>query len=382
MRVAQIIPSLGKKSGGPSRSVYALTKGLRTVGCETEILTNNYLVNPNIVSEGWIKAINVEKVRPFEYNPTFKKMVVESDYDLYHIHSIYSYPTTIAARVARKKGKPYIIAPRGSLYQKALRGSSAWKKAMFNRLFLMSDLNHASAVQVTCKEELQQVRSVGVKSPIAIIPNSLTLPDVTPTVAKPDKFRVAFVGRISPIKNLDSLIKAWAQAGFANSRDAELIIIGEAALEKEQAYLASLKTIESSLGINNLKWAGSKYGAEKDGLLNSCSYLFLPSHSENFGMVVPEALIQGVPVVASKGTPWESLVENNCGYWIDNSVDSMAQTLSDLYKLSDVDRKVMGINGQRMVIENFSMEAISNRLLSLYSWVLGDGKIPEFVSFE
>ena len=362
MRVAQIIPSLGRKSGGPSRSVYTLTKGLRIAGCETEILTNNYFLNPNIVSEEWIKAIDVGKVRPFEYNPAFKKMMIESDYDLYHIHSIYSYPTTIAARIVRRKGKPYIVAPRGSLYQQAISGSSAWKKALFNRLFLMSDLNHASVVQVTCEEELLQVRRVGVQSPIAIIPNSLTLPDVTPRVTKPDKFRIAFVGRISPIKNLDSLIKAWAQAGFADSREAELIIVGEAAL--------------------NLVWAGSKYGAEKDQLLNSCSYLFLPSHSENFGMVVPEALIQGVPVVASKGTPWGSLVENNCGYWIENSVDSMAQTLSELYKLSDEDRRNMALNGQKMVIENFSMEAISNRLLSLYSWILGVGRAPEFVSFE
>ena len=194
MRIAQIIPCLGCNSGGPSRSVYEMNKGLRLIGEDSIILTLNYLDNPNIASDEWIHCIDVKKILPFEFNPRFKDLLMRSNCNLYHIHSIYNYPVTIAAKYAKKRGIPYIIAPRGSLYEAAIGSSSSMQKKIFNHLFLFQDLAHASAIHATCKEEMEQIRALGIKKPIAVIPNSISLPQEMPLVKCPSKFRLCFLG--------------------------------------------------------------------------------------------------------------------------------------------------------------------------------------------
>ena len=379
MKVAQVIPCLGQNSGGPSRSVYELTKGLRSTGMETDILTNNYLENPNIAADSWIHSVDIPKMLPFEFNTKFKKVLCDNDYDLFHIHSIYSYPVSLAAKYARRKGIPYIIAPRGSLYEAALDSSSSFKKKVFNHLFLFSDLNHASVIHATCEEEMLQIRRLGIKAPIAIIPNSISLPSEKPQLSAPNMFRLCYLGRINPIKNIDGILKAWHSAGMSNRKDAELVIIGDSKLEKEKVYLESLHQLEQTLRIENISWKGALSGDSKDKMLNSCSFLILPSYSENFGMVVVEALVQGVPVVASKGTPWKSLEAEDCGWWINNSVEEMSNLIRQLSEVSNERRKEMGLRGQQFVEDNFSTDSVCKSLRCLYEWVLGKGAKPEFV---
>ena len=379
MNIAQVIPCLGRHSGGPSRSVYELSKGLRSIGVESEILTNNYIENPNIASDRWIHSVDISKMLPFEYNAKFKNVLKSRDYELFHIHSIYSYPVTIAARFAKNRGIPYIIAPRGSLYDAALNSSSVWKKRIFNHLFLYSDLQHASAIHATCREEMEQIRELGIKTPIAIIPNSISLPKEMPLIQTPSKFRLCFLGRINPIKNLDGLLKAWHCSGLSNSAEAELVIIGGASLEKERLYLKELHRLEQELQIRNIAWKGNLLGEEKNNVLKSCSFLILPSYSENFGMVVVEALIHGVPVVASKGTPWSILETQGCGWWINNSVEDMGKKIKELLKVSLEKRLDMGYKGQLLVEQKYSTDAVSNALKTLYEWILYNKDKPNFV---
>ena len=383
MKVAQIIPCLGKNSGGPSRSVYSLSQGLREVGVDIVILTQDYACNTNIVAEDWIDALPVNKVKPFEYNPEFKKLlkdrIRQGDIQLFHINSVYSYPTFIAASLARKAHLPYIITPRGSLYHDVLEVSSKWKKRLFNSLFLIRQLNHASVVHVTCSEEMEAIRKLRISSPVAIIPNSITLPNERPVIDSPDLLRICYLGRINIKKNIMGLIKAWHNSGLSNDHNAELVIIGAAQLDKEKCYLSNLHKLESDLAIDNIRWAGSKEGAEKEMILRSCSFLIMPSFSENFGMVVPEALQYGIPVVASKGTPWQILEEKNCGWWVDADVDSLASCLKHLQMVSKEDRYNMGLRGQQLVWDHFSTKAVCKMQIELYNWILNGGEKPEFV---
>ncbi len=383
MKIAQIVPCLGINSGGPSRSVFDLSCGLREAGVMVEILTQNYSFNPNIVSEDWIKALPVRKANLFEYNRDFKNLLKDKlkqkEYQLFHINSIYSYPTYIAASLADKAGIPYIITPRGSLYQSAIEMSSRWKKDLFNLFFLKRQLNKASAVHATCVEEMEAIRKLGITSPVAIIPNSLKLPKERPVITEPEILRIGYLGRINPKKNIIGLIQAWHDSGLAKNKNAELVIIGAAQLDKEKLYLDELHRLEVSNEIVNIRWMGSKEGEEKEKLLRSCSFLVMPSFSENFGMVVPEALQYGIPVVASKGTPWQILEERNCGWWIEIDRESMSNALKHLCMITNDDRKKMGMNGQQLVHEKFSTESVSQMQIELYKWILESGDKPEFV---
>lgn len=383
MKVAQVIPCLGQNSGGPSRSVYNLTKGLRMVGLDTEILTNNYRWNPNIASDEWIKAIECHKSRWHEYNPEYKRLlqkcINDKKYSLYHIHSIYSYPSTIASMLFRSNNVPYIIAPRGSLYPSAIDVSSKLNKLLFNKLFLLRELNHASAIHVTCEEEMKAVRSLGVKSSIAIIPNAIYLPEERPKVPLLHHLRICYLGRISAQKNLLGLFKAWKLSGMADDNGVELMLIGPAHTEKDKKYKEQLLRYEQENHISNIRWMGARNGRECDDLLQSCSFLVLPSFSENFGMVVPEALKFGIPVIASRGTPWQVLEQQKCGWWTNFDVNSLAASLLKLKEIKADERRSMGLRGQQLVWTFYSVETVSKQLVSLYSWIINNGRKPDFV---
>ncbi len=382
MKIAQIVPCLGNKSGGPSRSVYNLSQSLRDRGVSCDILTCNYLDDRNIVNEDWIKTIEYDHRKPFEYAPGFKKLLNESEYDLIHIHSIYTYPVTIAGFWAKRKKIPYIIAPRGSLYPVALSSSSQKRKRVFNKLVLKPLFSCARVIHATSLEERDIIRGLGFKTPIAVIPNSVPIVKAEKDdTFRPndDVFRLGYVGRINPIKNLDGLLRAWSKSGLSHNEKAELVIVGGTRLPVEFQYQETLHALEKELDITNIKWTGPLDGEDKVKELKTFSFFILPSHSENFGMVVLEALTQGVPAIASKGTPWDALEKSNSGYWVNNDVDSLSEAINQGFHLPYIKRREMGRNAYVLAEQTFSSEAVSKKLIQLYEWVVNGGEVPEFV---
>ena len=119
MKVSIVTQGLGVKSGGPSRSILALSQGLRASGVELHIHTSNSEDNPNLIEDDWIKCVNVKSSGLFGYVSGFKKMLSSTDAQLYHIQGLFSYIPMIAPWLIRKLGKPYIVAPRGMLYANA-----------------------------------------------------------------------------------------------------------------------------------------------------------------------------------------------------------------------------------------------------------------------
>lgn len=378
--IAEVIPGMGIHCGGPSRSVLNLAQGLRMLDVNATIITNDDPTDPLISKESWIDAVPYKK-NAFGYNHAFKRELEKVNTDLFHVHSVYSYSSTIAMRVAQKRGTPYVVSPRGSLLKTALTMSSQRLKAFFNRFILIPDMNKAAAIHATSYEEMNDLFALGVRRPIILIPNSIPMPPVVPVV-KESVFRVGVCGRINPMKNIDGIIRAWSISGL-NRAKAELVIIGGTRLDKEVSYLADLHKLENHLGISNIIWAGPQYGEVQQRLLRSLSVLVLGSHSENFGMVVPEALALGIPVIASKGTPWEDLVKTCSGWWIDNADESISKTLQEAYDLflnNQEALKQMGRNGRRLVAECYSQEAVAKKWERAYEWILGDKNVPEFVT--
>lgn len=378
MKIIHITPGLGVKSGGPSRSVYNLVKQLRMEGIDAEIVTRNDLANPNISEEGFIKAYDVNKIYPFAFDLKYSAFLKSHLGDVFHIESIYNYPTIIGTWIAQHKSIPYIVAPRGMLYANALK-HNAGRKKLFNKLFLIRDLNKAAAIHVTCQEEMRQIREAGILAPVAIIPNSINIPEVLPSVCKKDKFRVGFLGRINSIKNIDGLLRAWHMAGLGKREDLELVIVGGTNLAEEVAYLEELHKIESEKGITNIVWKGAVYGEEKDKVLETLSCMVLCSHSENFGMSVVEAMLYGIPVIAAKTTPWSELKEFKCGWWVENDDQTLSETLKKAVSLTESEWLEMAYNGQQIAVKNYSAKIVSQKLINLYQWVLEGGEIPAFV---
>jgi glycosyltransferase involved in cell wall biosynthesis len=376
MKILHCIPDLNLSSGGPSLSVWSLVTGLRRLNIDVDIVTyESQDGNDKMIGEGlFVKTIPSPRFRRFGYSAYLNNFLQNTSHEIYHGNGLWQYPVHAMAKTARKKNKPYIISPHGMLYPEALQ-NSAWFKKLAMLLYQKKDLKKATVLHATCKQELEHFRQLGLTNPVAVIPNSIDI-KIPGKQVKPEnqKKRVGYVGRFDPIKNIENLIKAWSETGKYEP-GWELVLIGDG----ETSYKASLVRLVEKLDIKNIVFTGFLNGEEKGTALQSLNYLVLPSKSENFGMVVPEALIREIPVIASKGTPWEELNTYNAGWWIDIGVQPLVETLHETLNLSEEQRQQMGQNGRKLVEEKYSIEAVAAQMIQLYKWILNGGEKPQFV---
>lgn len=380
MKVLHTISSLAFSSGGPSQSTTLTLKGIWNKGIDAEIIAFDH-------REGDINVLENKKTHflpfvsgRFKYSVTYKLKLISlmTNMSICHIQGVWQYPSYISAKQARKLNKPYIITPRGMLYPQAVASGSKILKQFFLKAHLMNDLQKAACIHATCTEEMLHLRDLGVKSPIAVIPNPVDhTPYINTEIPLKPSFKIGYLGRLHPRKKVEVLIQAWAKLKDYNEND-ELIIIGDG----DPLYLDSLKKLVAEKKLNNIKFTGFLKGEERDKVIQSLTFLAVPSDFENFGMIIAEALMMGVPVIASKGTPWEQLETHNCGYWIDNDIESFYKKFIQAKKLSSQEVQIMGINGKSLIEEHYTTDAVGNKILSMYTWILKQSSKPEFVFDE
>ena len=174
------------------------------------------------------------------------------------------------------------------------------------------------------------------------------------------RLRLLFVGRVAPVKSLPKLIDAWAKACLTQW---ELRIVGNG----DPAYVEMLKTQAEALGIGKqVCFTGPRYDADLQEEYRSADALALVSETENFGAVVVDALAHGMPVITSTGTRWSEVEERQCGWWVDNDVDSLTKVLQSLCALSDAERIQMGENGKRLIQEKYTWPAVAKQMSAFY----------------
>lgn len=376
MKVLHTISSMGVNAGGPTSCTYTLIKGLNEAGIIANVLTFNSEKNDRIISdENFIHTITLPSESRFGLSKEYKiALNLYKNANIIHANGLWQYTSHVSATFASKNNIPFVLSPHGMLYPAALN-KSKWIKKILLKLFQFKDLEKATVLHATCKQEMEYIRSLGLKNPIAVIPNPLEiLKDITSIKNNHSVKRVGFIGRFAPIKNIEILIKGWAQTG-KNNPDWELVFIGDGARE----YTLRLVKLAESFGIKNILFTGFLSGSIKEDMIRSLTFLVLPSKSENFGMVVPEALINEIPVIASKGTPWEELNTCNAGWWIETGIEPLVEALKKAMQLSDEERQVMGQNGRKLVEENYSIESVAAKMIRLYDWILKSGEKPEFV---
>jgi len=377
MKILQTISGMGINSGGPTVCLYNLVKGIKNIGVDITLLTFQPGKNDALIStEDFIKTVKSPKENRYGWSTDFKnKMQQFKKADIIHANGLWQFTSHASSVFAHKNNIPYLISPHGMLYPEGLKKSALLKKIALP-LYQRKDLEMATVIHATCKQEMEYIRELGFATHIAVIPNAIDIhiPQKIEKL-KTDKKQVGFLGRFAPIKNLETLLEAWAETGKTKS-DWELVLIGDG----DPAYKNSLIQLAKKLAIENIRFTGFLKGEEKEITLQSLNYLVLPSKSENFGMVVTEALIREIPVLASKGTPWEELNTHNAGWWIEIGVQPLVQTLQKAMQMNDIERRIMGQNGRKLVEENYSIESVASKMIQLYQWILTEGEKPEFVN--
>ena len=243
------------------------------------------------------------------------------------------------------------------------------------------DLKCAAALHATAESEAAQFRKLGFKNPIIVSPNGVNVPKNFSRVERvehAEKRRVLFVSRMHPKKGVMELVEAWGKvvsggvmewrSGGVKERGSwivELVYTVNGDFERE--YEAKVKARVKELGLEDqFIFTGALNDDEKWQAYARADLFVLPTYSENFGIVVAEALWAGVPVITTKGTPWKELENLKCGWWIDVGVEPLAGALTAATGLSDVERSEMGERGRKLVQERYTWDAVVAALLKGY----------------
>ena len=374
MRILQTISGFGAHSGGTSTCTYDLLTAMHRMGCQVDLMT---IKADDLMGHGeaWIKALDNDCISPYGYSRNMNRYLRQTDYDLYHTNGMWMHCNHETCVAARRKGKPYIITPHGMLYPQAL-ARSAWKK----KLLLAwggvdKDLKEAACIHCTCREEMMHYRALGYRNVVAVIPNPVPIPDFMDGLENERSIkRIGFLGRLHPYKNVEALLNAWFLLG-KKVQDAQLILMGKG----EPEYETILKEKVHQHRVTNVKFVGFINGKDKFEQLASLTALCVPSYSENFGMTVAESLLMGTPVIASLGTPWEELNTRHCGYWVNNDVQTLAETIEKVLSLPAEEITAMGENGKRLVKEKYQDTQVAGMMAQLYTWIINGGAKPAFV---
>ena len=369
------IGTLDVNAGGPAMSTYLTLKGVRDKGVDAQLAMFPLSLGGRLRGEDVpINYVSPFKEGKFLYSPSLKRELKQmGNYDIYHAQGVWQWPTYALVDIARKLHKPYLITPRGMLYPQDIAKSSTLFKKLSLKWRLLDDLNQAACVHVTCEDEMYHCRNLGVKSPIAIIPNPVEI-KYYPYRKQDNVRRIGYLGRLSPRKNVEGLIEAFRVLGD-EAKEAELLIIGGGDKQYER-YLHQLVDVYH---LDNVRFVGFLSGEEKDKALASCSVLAMPSEFENLGNVILEGLVRGIPCIATTGSPWEELQTRNCGWWVPCIQDDITYAVHSAINATDEKLQFLGQNGRRLMEERYSVEAIAQQMKSLYEWVLGKTNKPEYV---
>jgi glycosyltransferase involved in cell wall biosynthesis len=384
LRVAHIIAGLDPIYGGPSYTVPRLCQALVMAGAELKLLSvagrsdageHNYL-------DRRFPQANAETpvLRGLRRSPALSRALrdIAPGTDVVHGHGLWLMPNLDTAWAAARARKPLIVSPRGMLSPAALAFSRVKKRAFWT-LLQRPALRRAACVHATSTQEYEEIRSLGLSNPVAVIPNGIDLPHlrVDSAAYATSGHEVLSLGRIHPKKGLERLLRAWATVE-PRYPDWRLRIAGPS----EGGHTDALRALSRTLGLTRVAIDGPIYGDAKWDAYRCADLFVLPSLNENFGMTVAEALATATPAISTKGAPWRGLESEACGWWIDHGVEPLVAALESAMALPRERLRRMGANGRAWMARDFSWDRIANDMLDVYRWLAGSSPAPATVRFR
>ena len=388
MKVLHLIPSIALVRGGPSIAVIEMVKSLRNTDIDAEIVTTNddgdvlLDVPLNKLHEYQQVPVrffarfspSIHAVREFAFSPSLTAWLWQhlQDYDLLHVHAIFSYPSTIAMAIARIKNIPYITSPHGLLCEWSLQQNYRKKKLYLN-LIERKNLFSAKVVHLTAKQEKEELELSKLNLPSIIQPLGLDMPrlisdgrqQLHQILSIPLQTPIIlFLSRLHPKKGLDYLIPALAKLQDQNFA---FVLAGKGTAE----YEAEVDRLVQQNRLSDRTYKlGFVSGEKKNICLQGADLYALTSHSENFGVAVLEALASGTPALVTKGVALSDLVkEQSLGWVVDLEVNAIANSIQDFLSNLDV-AKQKGDQAARYVAEHYTWDKTALNLKSIYENIL------------
>lgn len=385
MRILHVIPSVARARGGPSVAIRMMQRGLTAAGVDVVVLTTDddgpgrrdrtLVPGRPVEGDGATWHIFAKTVDFYTVSLGAWRWLRSNvrHFDVVHIHTVFSFTSIVAAAEARRARVPYIVRPLGVLNRYGMTTRRPRLKALSMRLFERRLLTAAAAVHFTSQQEATEASVLGLDLAGEVLPLAVEPPDRgvaerflarCPDVR--DRFRVLYLSRIDPKKNIEALLLAVSGL-LAQGRAVSLVVCGSG----DAGYEATLRELARTLGCEDaVSWLGHVAGELKSDAMAAADLFVLPSHSENFGIAVVEAMASSLPVLVSRGVGVAEVLEPAGAAAIcDTSPASIAAGISRLMDDGD-ERARLAVAGRQFYLRNYGVDRMVDRLLGLYRRVV------------
>jgi glycosyltransferase involved in cell wall biosynthesis len=371
MKILHVVPSFypAHVYGGPIESVYALCRHSAAQGCKVRVLSTD--------ANGLDRVLEVETDREttlaenvhVRYCRRLARHSVSLELlgrlleyirwsDVVHLTAVYSFPTLPTLLACKLLGKPLIWSPRGAL-QRWSGSTKVGRKKLWHAL-CASVAPREITLHVTSAQEAKESQLVFPSAQTVVIPNGVEVRAGEKPPRDSSRLGLLFLGRLDAKKGIENLLDACALLREHRRINFFLAIAGAGTAVYEQA----LQTRIAALGLtDSVKMLGALHGADKSKLLERADLVIVPSHTENFALVVAEALAHATPVIAGTGTPWQKLADHGCGLWVSNDATSLAEAIE---KMAQLPLREMGQRGRAWMDREFSWPERTGEMIELY----------------
>ena len=372
MRVLHITPSFypARVYGGPTESVYQLGRHLVRQGHRVSVLTTN-ANGPNKVLDvttkqevemsGGLYVRYCRRLVPDSISPMLLRLLPSyiRCADVVHLTGAYSFPTIPTFLACHAMDKPLVWSPRGTLqrWERSFRRPTL--KAIWDwvcRIVIPKKI----ILHVTSETEAAQSLERFPGTETALIPNGVEVPKKVEHIQTHGVLRLLYLGRIHPKKGIENLLAACRILKGSSGVVWLLSIAGGGGPRYTNHIREGIERLALSKQVTLV---GEVVGDAKKKLFEKADVVVVPSFSENFGMVVAEALAHGVPVIVSKGTPWKRVEEIGCGLWVENDPQSLSDALQ---QIAQMPLRRMGSRGRAWMQQEFAWPCMARRMAELY----------------
>jgi len=363
MKVIHYIPSLDRSSGGTTAYMQLLTKEL---GRLVELYVVSHASENPVVMDN-CEVYFIPEFRNFmEMKRQWRILLTQLQPDVVHMNCCWMPACAFTQKWAQALGYKVVLTPHGMLEPWIMARHYWSKKVPALLLYQKAAVVKADVLHATAKSEKENLLKLGYNDRIKIIANGINVEDIEMKPSWKRNKEILFLSRIHVKKGINFLLEAVAQ--LKEQMEGYVIRI---AGEGDATYIEELKQLAARLGISQLIiFEGGVYGNRKWELFRQADLFILPTYSENFGIVVAEALASGTPVITTMGTPWSELESQHCGWWTEVGTEATVQALCNFLSLTEDELEVMGHNGRKLVEEKYSAHKVAKEFVDMYKSIL------------